>query len=415
MSATPKNIVVVGGGIIGATTAFYLADHPDVSSATITVIEASVHGAAQGASGKAGGLVAKWAYPKALTAISFPEHVKLAERFDGTKRWGWRWVGTGEWEGRGIKASAQRVKPGAGPTTSLGKKGGIPAPTHGVAAAGQAKGLPEDLTWVSDELTDTYTPMASPGDTAQVHPYLFTTSMLDLAVARGVRFLQGRVFSLDVASGQVQGVRYAKTGDTEELHLPADYIVLAAGAWSPALLPSLPVSGTRAHSVVIRAPPSLPAHAVSPYVLFTSITLPAAGRGRPRTVTPEIYPRPDSTIYVCGPGDHRVPLPPTVDDVSVDPHACEEIWQWVAETGIIQDWALGDIEQRQACYLPVVDGDGGPIVGEVPAIKGLIVATGHTCWGICNAPGTAKAVSELIFKGNIECADLTGLDPAKFL
>ena len=65
------------------------------------MLEVSKRGVAQGASGKAGGLVAKWAYPSELVAVTFPEHVRLAEMYDGANRWGWRYVNCGSWEGRG--------------------------------------------------------------------------------------------------------------------------------------------------------------------------------------------------------------------------------------------------------------------------------------------------------------------------
>jgi glycine/D-amino acid oxidase-like deaminating enzyme len=70
----PRNIVIIGGGIIGCTTAYYISRHPSFSSSTsVTILEASAHGAAQGASGKAGGLVSKNAYPEELVRISFQE------------------------------------------------------------------------------------------------------------------------------------------------------------------------------------------------------------------------------------------------------------------------------------------------------------------------------------------------------
>jgi hypothetical protein len=43
-------------------------------------------GAAQGASGKAGGLIAKWSYPKELTEISLEEQVSLAGEYGSTER-----------------------------------------------------------------------------------------------------------------------------------------------------------------------------------------------------------------------------------------------------------------------------------------------------------------------------------------
>jgi glycine/D-amino acid oxidase-like deaminating enzyme len=383
----------------------------------------------QGASGKAGGLVAKWAYPDTLTRVSFDEHVKLAEEFNGATRWGWRWTGVGEWAGRGAVGDGERVSSGSNQTTTLKKKAGLPS-TRAPSAEAQEKGLPDDLTWVNAELTDTFESMAPPGDTAQVHPYLFTTSMLDLAVERGVQSIRGRVTAIESTGGKVTGVQYVDPDSGAEARMPADYVVLAAGAWSPTLLPKLPVSGTRAHSIVIRPPPDTPADAVSPYVLFTNIRLPNARKA----VTPEVYPRPNPEIYVCGPGDTRVPLPPTVDDVEVDARACEEIWEWVAKTGVLEPWTLGEVAQRQACYLPVASAPsgGGPIIGTAPGTQGLIIATGHTCWvcylllnyslllrchfqGICNAPGTAKAVAELVLESHIKCANLEALNPARYM
>ncbi|KAI0267306.1 FAD dependent oxidoreductase [Gloeopeniophorella convolvens] len=404
----PRHIVIIGAGIIGSTTSFYLSEHPVLApEVSITVIEASHHGAAQGASGKAGGLVAKWAYPTALARLSFAEHTRLAQSHDGAARWGWRLTGAGEWEGRGHAAG----------------RDGLPAPAGGAdagagAPAPRAAGLPDDLRWVSTALTDAYEPLAPAGDTAQVHPRLFTRAMLKLAGGR-VRLVRGRVTALDVDAGRVRGVRYVDSVDAdaeEQQYLAADCVVLAAGAWSPRLLPGLPVYGTRGHSIVVRAPAAGEERTVAPYVLFTNIALPAEGKRRAgRTVTPEIYPRPDATIYVCGPGDTRVPLPETVDGVEVDARACEEIWEWVAETGVVEPWALGDVVARHACYIPSVSVEGGPIVGRVPGIEGFVVATGHQVWGICNAPGTAKAVAELVLEGKIKCADLSELDPAKFL
>jgi glycine/D-amino acid oxidase-like deaminating enzyme len=71
---TPRDIVIIGGGIIGCTAAYYISRHPSFSTTVnVTILEASAHGAAQGASGKAGGLISKNAYPEELVGISFEE------------------------------------------------------------------------------------------------------------------------------------------------------------------------------------------------------------------------------------------------------------------------------------------------------------------------------------------------------
>lgn len=379
----PANIVIVGAGIIGCTTAYYLTHHPLFSSAVkVTVLEASRVGPAQGASGKSGGLVAKWAYPKELAKLSYAEHVRLAKELDGAKNWGFRQVEVGEWEGRGRRPSGKQLDGSESSDLDSARSSDEERPRRR-----KATGLPADLTWINEALTDSYTPMAPSGDTAQVHPYLFTTHMLKLAAEKGVQFVKGRVTALESDSGHAKGVRYIPVDSTEEVHIPADCIILAAGPWSPSLIPALPIATMRAHSIVIKSPSSLDPNAVTPYALFTSLSLPKTPRRGAETVTPEIYPRPNQTIYVCGPGDTRTPLPPTVDDVEMEKASGEQIWEWMSELGVLERWALGEVVRQQACYLPNVSTGGGPIVGEVPGIKGLVVATGHTCWvRLSNSP-----------------------------
>ncbi|KAJ7701834.1 FAD dependent oxidoreductase [Mycena rosella] len=398
--AQVRNIVVVGGGIVGCCTAYYLTRHPAFhpTRVAITLIEASAHGAAQGASGKAGGLVAKWAYPKELVGVSFNEHVRLAEEHNGTERWGWRYVATGSWEGRGERVPDESSRSGSlTREKSLEKTLGLKTGRKGASK----RKLPEDLLWVKENLTESYSPMAPDGATAQVHPYLFTTSMLELAKEKGAVFVSGSVTSILESSGTVTGVEYVTAGQSARQTLPATDVIVCAGAWSPALLPGLPIEGTRAHSVVVRTPPAAP---IAPYVLFTEIT----GTGN-SVVTPEIYARPDGTVYACGPGDDS-PLPDNVDAVAVDPTACARLIQNVS--AISEELRAGEVEVRQACFLPVASVGGGPIIGE--ARKGVFVATGHTCWGISNAPGTAKAMAELVLDGKILCTDLRKLHPSKF-
>jgi glycine/D-amino acid oxidase-like deaminating enzyme len=65
---------------------------------------------------------------------------------------------------------------------------------------------------------------------------------------------------------------------------------------------------------------------------------------------------------------------------------------------------------RQACYRPVTR-DGLPLIGRVPGLKNVYVATGHSVWGILNAPATGEAMAELIVDGSARTVDLTPFDP----
>ncbi|KAF8574039.1 FAD dependent oxidoreductase [Ramaria rubella] len=395
-SLQEHRIVIIGGGIIGCTSAYYLTHHPRflTSNTHITLLEAST--IAAGASGKAGGLVADWAYPRELTEISFKEHRRLAELHGGDERWSWREVACGHWEGR-------TRSPTATEGNSLGG-GGL----HGRIKAGGVGQLPEDLDWIDEGLTDAYESMARPGETAQVHPYEFTTSMLALSrevagerleVIEGAQVRAIERGNVPGAGDKVMGVTYAAAG-SHAVHIPADSVLLAAGPWSPTLLPSLPITSTRAHSIVIE-----PASLLSAHVLFTAIRSP----GSTEASTPEIYARPHNRVYACGPGDDT-PLPELASQVQISSSSISSLRSLVESISTpLRD---GKVEVEQACYLPL----GGPIVGEINGVGGLVVATGHTCWGICNAPGTAKAVAELIMDGRLGKGWKLGkLEPRRFL
>lgn len=66
-----------GGGIIGSTTAYFLSHHSkfDERRDSITLLEATK--IAGGASGKAGGLLALWAYPSCIVPLSYELHKEV--------------------------------------------------------------------------------------------------------------------------------------------------------------------------------------------------------------------------------------------------------------------------------------------------------------------------------------------------
>jgi glycine/D-amino acid oxidase-like deaminating enzyme len=81
--------VILGAGIIGVSTAYYLSDHQPASS--IHLVDPSPELFAS-ATGFAGGFLAKdWFSPPvaSLGALSFELHRKLAESKDGREKWGY--------------------------------------------------------------------------------------------------------------------------------------------------------------------------------------------------------------------------------------------------------------------------------------------------------------------------------------
>jgi glycine/D-amino acid oxidase-like deaminating enzyme len=460
--STPRDITIVGGGIIGCSTAYYLTRHPSYSPDThrITLLEASstnaggrtadsiqdpatladlstaskrnpAHdGIAGGASGKAGGLLALWAFPESIVPLSFRLHDELAREHGGDKRWGYRrcWASQVNCKARlppGLEGdAATQTQPPFADGGKAGADKGLHKDHKKDPAALRKLGAPDDLDWVdATESLGAYDNIGTPDNTAQVHPELFTRAMAQFAEDAGVRIVTGaRVTAINRSSdgSRVESVTYEK--DAKDITHPTTDCVVAAGPWTRRLLPDIPVSASRAHSVVIKTPRSL-----SAYALFTAIKLPAgfrtpvpkmtthgAVKATPlhgqQVVEPEIYARPDGTAYACGPTDDVAPLPLTAAEVEVDEARCEDI---VAQVGGISDelGRDGQVLARQACYLP----QGGPYIGQVGSTKGLIVAAGHTCWGIQNAPGTGKLVSEIILDGKAKSARLGSCDPANVL
>lgn len=459
MMPEQKNITIIGGGIIGCSAAYYLTRHPSYSPDThhITLLEASSsnsggrtedsitdpatladpataskrnpahEGIAGGASGKAGGLLALWAFPSNIVPLSFRLHDELAKEHDGAKRWGYRrcYASQVECQARlpsGVLNSKEQTKLKIDEKHEEEATKGLHKDHRKKINALKKVGAPDDLDWLdTEEALVAYENMGTPENTAQVHPELFTRSMALLAEEKGVKIITGaRVTSITKSKdgSHMEGVTYLKDGKTEQL--PTTDCVVAAGPWTSRLLPKVPVTGSRAHSVVIKPPKP-----ISAYALFTSIALPVGfpaptaenARGssvaqqplsRTQVVEPEIYARPDGTAYACGPTDSTVPLPLTTAEVEVDRARCDDI---INQVGGISDelGKDGEILARQACYLP----QGGPFIGEVGGTKGLIVAAGHTCWGIQNAPGTGKLVSEIVLDGMAKSAKLGGCDPSR--
>ncbi|KAH6683897.1 FAD dependent oxidoreductase [Halenospora varia] len=407
-TSQPRNIVIVGGGIIGCTTAYFLTRHPTFNPAIhkITILEAQ--SIASGASGKAGGLLALWAYPANIVPLSYGLHAELAKEHDGPKRWGYRAVHCGSITAKGkLYDTAKKEEVGGGgdeykklPKTRRGGK--MSAPVE----------IPEDLSWFDRETIQAYSVMGTPETTAQVHPFLFTTSMAELAKEKGAEIIFGSVTAMDYTGPHgIKSVTY-EDKETKHIHtMPATDVVVAAGPWTNHVFPEAPIEAIRAHSIVVKAD-------VSAHAVFTDIDLPkdfgikdASGAKKKKggkRVNPEMYARPDGTVYACGEGDYVVPLPKSSNLVECDISRCDDIHAYISTISpTIRD---GEILVKQACYLPLVEGGGGPIIGKT-GIRGLFLASGHTCWGIQNGPATGKLMSEFIFDGAAKSAHIDSLDP----
>jgi len=176
MASQEKHIVIVGGGIIGCTSAYYLTHHPsyDPSKHKVTLLEATK--IAGGASGKAGGLLALWAYPREIVPLSYRLHKELASKYGGDERWGYRAVHCGQVDCNGRNLPAKdTVKgkdgemDGQNETALNGDKERVSLQKRTKEAMGKlrAAGVPNDLDWVHADVLRAYDEMGDPSTTAQ--------------------------------------------------------------------------------------------------------------------------------------------------------------------------------------------------------------------------------------------------------
>ncbi|MCJ1472420.1 hypothetical protein MMC13_001068 [Lambiella insularis] len=395
-TAEEKQIVIIGCGIIGCCIAYYITRHPSFvpSLHSVTVLEASQ--IAGGSSGKAGGVVATWADPSCIAPLSHHLHTELAKEHDGESNWGYRKVHCADVDAMGEAVGHATAEQTVSHFHS-----------HTVSEPNNAD-FPSELDWIIPDRILSYTELGDPTNTAQVHPYLFTHTIARLAEEQGAKIILGSVTTINYKQkgGAAESVTY-KDANTSQVHeLPATDIVIAAGPWTQFLFPTAPIKESRNHSIVVR-----PSRPISAYVLF-----PELHPKTPQTrIPPEIYSRPDGTIYACCPSDTDVPLPETSALVAVNEEVCNTIYKDISS--ISAEIRNGEILIKQACYRPIVVGrnrDIGPLVGRT-GIEGLWLATGHDSWGISNGPATGKVMSEMIFEGCAQSTDVSSLDPRLML
>jgi glycine/D-amino acid oxidase-like deaminating enzyme len=123
---------------------------------------------------------------------------------------------------------------------------------------------------------------------------------------------------------------------------------------------------------------------------------------------PELFPRADGTL-VCAIstiGALRSILTMLWADKSADLRLEALCWN------ISPALAAAPIKARQACFRPVTE-DGLPVSGAVAGVDGAYVATGHSVWGMLNAPATGEAMGELNMDGEAGRVDLAPFAPGR--
>mmetsp|Transcript_36919 Transcript_36919/g.67621 ORF Transcript_36919/g.67621 Transcript_36919/m.67621 type:complete len:359 (-) Transcript_36919:56-1132(-) len=344
--------VVVGGGIVGLCTAYYLAE----KGHKVTLIEKCA--IACHSSGKAGGYLTDgdsgWhRYPIApLAKFSFGLHEKLAGIF-GAAAIGYRAV---RCVGAGRGETPSWLKPSFG--GSMGEKG-----------------------------------------LAQVSPLKLTAKLEEAIKANGCEVLIGKVVDVKMEENAVVSLQVQQQ-DSAVQTVPCEKLVLAMGAWAKDAAGWFPKSVMPKDTVSHR---------------YTSVIWDNTEVGKDATMVfvsgehdVEIYPRADE-CYANGCPSVE-PLPDNPLDIEPPPQTVENVKaEATMAVNCLKDAA---VIRSTACFLPGSE-DGLPVIGQVPKVENAYIGCGGGCWGILNGPAMGHCLASLVL-GEKPSVDIDPFDPVRF-
>jgi D-amino-acid dehydrogenase len=226
-------------------------------------------------------------------------------------------------------------------------------------------------------------------DDGHFTPAEFVRGLAQLAQQRGACFrTQTKVLGFETYHRKITAIRTTR-GDFQ-----AKQVVLAAGSWSPRVARDLrlrlPIQAAKGYSLTLKRPANAPQTplllgesrvAVTPMVSATGPTLRLAG-----------------TLELAG------------MDFSINPRRVNAIRR--AARDYLVD--LGETEPLETWRgLRPCTPDGLPIIGRTQAFENLIVASGHAMLGMSLGPVTGKLVMQLV-RGEEPLMDLTSLRAERF-
>lgn len=355
MRAGHADIVVVGGGVVGLSLAWRLAQ----VKAAVTVIDA---GRADGqASVAAAGMLAP-----------------LAEAQRGGPL-----VGPGLDSLRRYPGFVSELSEATGVAVELSAAGMLrvaadPAEEEALAAAyawQKSAGLPSD--WLDGEAARSLEPGLSEGVRAavlspaekHVEPGALLAALTEACRRRGVRIVAARATGFKSRGRRVVAV------ETEAGSSSCAVVAVAAGAWSGILARRLGVE--------------LPIFPVRGQML--------ALRRRPPVLRHAIYSR---AGYLVPRAEGRVVVGATVEAVGFDPATTTagEAGLRACARGLVPALGALPVEGLWAGLRPA-SGDGLPIIGSLPGWENAFLSTGHFRNGILLAPYSADLLSRTILEG----------------
>jgi len=400
-----QNIVIAGAGIIGNSVAYYLSKNYVVNNEqklSITLIDPV--GICPAASAKAGGFLAKeWRndmIEQELHQLGFDLHEELGNDLEGTDYRRLTCVNAAV-DGNLLSSRKHNSKKMESLSSSDGDS--------------LSSLESSEMEWVDDSVVLATMDLGTEENIAQVHPKKLCDKMWEYSSSEGgVKLKIGRVVQVILQDNDGNDKEEATTKDKEpKLHsvklddgsiINADVLIVATGPWTEEIrswfpnteqmqtsLASLPsITGVKSHSMLVKTDQIL-----KQAVFFQSDD---------SINDIEVYPRPDGDSYITGSSHPKSIMTERPGEETVEPQLKEELLDAMRRTS---PEILGNVEPHttQACFWPETN-DGLPVIGPLPNLASVIVATGHSVWGILQGPATGLAIAELLMEGKARSVDL---------
>ena len=363
-------VVIVGGGVMGASIAYHLAAH---GVRDVVLVERRT--LASGPTGRSTAIIRRHYLQPLLVRMA--EHgLRTYSRFDDVVGSGSGFVRTG-------------LLVGVDPRDRSALEHNVDT----ARAEGVHMELIEDLEEIEPRLEPGGLEYCIEPEAGYCDPYLGTAGFAAAARREGVKVLEG-VTAEAVAPGEVK---------TNAGTVSAGSVVVAAGPWSSPLVEALgyalPIRSARAEVGRFRLPaglgPDLPALAD-----FSAS---------------QLYFRPSDPGFI-----EVGSLSPAHADLPIDPDECPE----GAETETLDAFARG-LRKRlrgseqghwRGSWSAVYDvtPDWHPVIGPVPGTGRVFVAAGFSGHGFKLAPAVGLSIAELVCDGRTGTFDVRLLDPGRF-
>jgi glycine/D-amino acid oxidase-like deaminating enzyme len=375
-SIIANKVVVVGGGVIGSSVAYFLREaDPSVG---VTVIERDPTYARASSALSAASIRQQFSTPlsvqMSLYGIEFLRSIGERLAIDGEHpsidlyEGGYLFLAT--------DAGAATLRENHALQTRLGARIQLLDPA----------GLRREFPWLnSDDLAaGTY------GESGEgwFDGYGLVQALRKKALALGARYLKAEVAGVRMDGACVTGVVTAD-GATHA----CDVLVNAAGAWARAIARMMKIA--------------LPVHARRRSIF--NVSSPAKLDRCPLVIDPNgVYFRPEGRTFLCGvsPSPDNDPDDLPLDEVD---HALFDDVIWPTLAHRVPQFEALRVERCWSGYYEYNVFDHNAIIGRHPDVDNCIFANGFSGHGLQQGPATGRGVSELILHGHFTTLDLSSL------